>query len=670
MENESIKNRDQRLPPENGSIWPDENEQRAPAAAEESVEAQTGRGTVLVVDDDPDVRDILRKSLKIGGYRVMLAQDGLAALELLRKELPDLIILDDMMPRMTGRELLTRLHELGFVDRTMVVMLTALPEKAVDRKKYLSLGASAVLFKPFGQREMRMIVDNLFTIREVQRRNVELRTRVERTEHRFRDFVESADDLIFTLDLQQKLVFLNQRFDSLTHFEREEWIGRSFLDLVIPTDRSVAQNGIERALRGQASRFEVRVSRHDGRILYLSVNLNPIREESDLVGLVGIARDVTEKRRLEDRVRELSEFNESILHSLGSGLVTVNGERRITFFNDVAEQVLGYEAFEVLGRPFDELFPEVAKSILPDDLLQKGGSLASQEISFQRRDGRKIHLGYSVTCRGPRRDQRVAAVITFRDITEMKEMQAQVLRMDRLASLGVLASGIAHEIRNPLAGIKMMAQTLEEEISEEDPHREYLTRIIRQVNRLDELIKVFFSYAKPRQPVRRLYRLPEIVNEVTALLRKKLENRGIAFREQYTESLPPVHVDFHQMQQVFMNLFLNAIDAMPEGGQLTVRAEAVTTTLHAVDRRGRRHLQPVTGRFVRVEVEDTGHGIPDDVLGSIFDPFFTTKPQGMGLGLSIVYRIVEEHGGEITVTSEMGKGTRFTLLLPTKEQNG
>ncbi len=670
MDNESIKNRDQRLPPESGSIWPDENGQQKSASASESVEAEARRGTVLVVDDDPDVRDILRKSLRIGGYHVAQAEDGLAALELLREELPDLIILDDMMPRMTGRELLTRLHELGYTDRTMVVMLTALPEKAVDRKKYLSLGASAVLFKPFGQREMRMIVDNLFTIREVQRRNVELRTRVERTEHRFRDFVESADDLIFTLDVHSNLVFLNRRFDTLTRFDREDWMGRPFLDLVVPTDRALARSGIERALRGQSSRFEVRVSRHDGRILYLSVNLNPIREESEFIGLVGIARDVTEKRRLEDRVRELSEFNESILHSLGSGLVTVNNERRITFFNDVAEQVLGYEAFEVLGRPFDEVFPDIAKKLLPDELLRNGGSLASQEISFQRRDGKKLHLGYSVTCRAPRTDQRVAAVITFRDITEMKEMQAQVLRMDRLASLGVLASGIAHEIRNPLAGIKMMAQTLEEEIDEGDPHREYLTRIVRQVNRLDELIKVFFSYAKPRQPVRRLYRLAEIVSEVTALLRKKLESRGITFREQYAAALPPVHVDFHQMQQVFMNLFLNAIDAMPEGGQLTVRAEAVTTTLHAVDRRGRRHLQPVTGRFVRVEVEDTGHGVPEELLGSIFDPFFTTKPQGMGLGLSIVYRIVEEHGGEITVTSETGKGTRFTLLLPTKEQDG
>jgi len=246
-------------------------------------------------------------------------------------------------------------------------------------------------------------------------------------------------------------------------------------------------------------------------------------------------------------------------------------------------------------------------------------------------------------------------------------MQAQVLRMDRLASLGVLASGIAHEIRNPLAGIKMMAQSLEEEIPPGDAKREYLDRIVRQVNRLDELIRVFFSYARPRQPVRRRYQVPEIVAEVRALLDKKLRSRGIEFREDYASALPDVFVDFHQMQQVFMNLFLNAIDAMPEGGRLVVRAEPVRTTLHAVERRGRTRLRPVSGLFVRVEVEDTGKGIPEEILGNIFDPFFTTKAQGMGLGLSIVHRIVEEHGGEIAVTSEVDKGTRFTLLVPTEE---
>jgi len=657
---------------ENGAIWPDES--GVGAAAVERVrplarEAEKLRGSVLVVDDDPDIREILRKTLTAAGYSVLQAADGVEALAIVLESPPDLIILDEMMPRMSGSELLRELRERGALDpsKTVVVILTARPEAAVDKSEYLKQGASAVLFKPFGHREIRIIVDNFFALRRLRAQAAELRVRAERSERRYRALIESANDVIFTLDREGRFVFANASFERVSGFAREEWLDRSFPELMIGLDRGLCRDALRRCLEGEAQLFEARIGRRDGRVVYLSINMNPLRERNRIIGLVGVARDITERRRLEDQIRELSEFNETILRSLGSGLITLDYDRRITFANEMAKRIVGMESEDLVGRSIDEVFPQAGPQIVPPELVKNGGALTSRETVYTRRDGRKIYLGYSVTCQQPGADRRVAVVLTFRDITEVKEMQAQVLRMDRLASLGVLASGIAHEIRNPLAGIKMMAQSLEEEIPPGDAKREYLDRIVRQVNRLDELIRVFFSYARPRQPVRRRYQVPEIVAEVRALLDKKLRSRGIEFREDYASALPDVFVDFHQMQQVFMNLFLNAIDAMPEGGRLVVRAEPVRTTLHAVERRGRTRLRPVSGLFVRVEVEDTGKGIPEEILGNIFDPFFTTKAQGMGLGLSIVHRIVEEHGGEIAVTSEVDKGTRFTLLVPTEE---
>jgi len=243
-------------------------------------------------------------------------------------------------------------------------------------------------------------------------------------------------------------------------------------------------------------------------------------------------------------------------------------------------------------------------------------------------------------------------------------MQAEVLRMDRLASLGVLASGIAHEIRNPLAGIKTVAQTLEEDLDPGDSKREYVARIIRQVNRMDELLRTLFSYARPKSPMRQQCRLQDIVNEVKGLMQQRFERTDISFEEHYAEDLPLVYVDFHQIQQVFLNLFLNAIDAMPNGGSLVLQSRPRLTALHRRDGRGNHAPPGSKGLYAEVLVSDTGEGIAQENLPAIFDPFFTTKPQGSGLGLSIVYRIIEEHHGDIQVSSAFGRGTTFNLLLP------
>jgi signal transduction histidine kinase len=293
--------------------------------------------------------------------------------------------------------------------------------------------------------------------------------------------------------------------------------------------------------------------------------------------------------------------------------------------------------------------------------------LPNREMELKRKDGKTIHVGFSVTSRIDNHNQRVGTIISFRDISLIKQMQAEVLRMDRLASLGVLASGIAHEIRNPLAGIKTVAQTLEEDIDPNDNRREYVARIIRQVNRMDDLLKTLFSYARPKSPVPSKCRLQDIVSEVKALMQQRFEKSGIEFLENYAHDLPPAYVDFQQIQQVFINLFLNAIDAMPSGGKLMVVARPQLTTLPRVDRR-RRHASPNKRTwYSEVCVIDTGEGIPPENLQAIFDPFFTTKPQGSGLGLSIVYRIIEEHHGDIHVQSEVGKGTTFAMLLPIEE---
>jgi PAS domain S-box-containing protein len=660
---------------------------------------------ILIIDDDADQRAITKKILASAGYDCLEASTGDEGLRLILDKKPDLVLLDYVMPLMSGAEVLQELASNSVyraVSDTPVVMLTAKRREDVNPARLFQLGLRMYLEKPFASRELINVIENIFILHDLRQRNRELEQRIKRTEYKYQDLIENASDLIFTINTNGQFVFINRRLSVLTGYLREAWKDRNFLDMVLPEDRSNAEINFRNTLKGKSRIFEMRIRGQSGKIIYLSTNINPIFDRGEVVGCVGIARDVTQRKKLEQEITELKNFNESIIQSIGSGLLTVDLERRLTSFNQAAEEVLGWRAYEVVGRYLDEIFsPEECQRLLTSNSLEFANALGSsslrdtdgksknstktsdfptsdaktsdnplpnREMELKRKDGKTVHVGFSVTPRIDNRNQRVGTIISFRDISLIKQMQAEVLRMDRLASLGVLASGIAHEIRNPLAGIKTVAQTLEEDINPDDGKREYVARIIRQVNRMDDLLKTLFSYARPKSPVPSHCRLQDIINEIKPLMEQRFDKNGVRFIENYTPDLPPVYVDFQQIQQVFMNLFLNAIDAMPVGGQLTVSAHPAWTMLKRVDRRGHRYpLLNQRALYLQVNVADTGEGIARENLQAIFDPFFTTKPQGSGLGLSIVYRIMEEHNGDIQVESEVGKGTTFALLLPTEK---
>ncbi len=627
--------------------------------------------TILFVDDDPDMLEIGGIMLRKAGYDYLSASSGEEGLSVLLASKPDLVILDYMMPGMNGFEFFKQMRQhpkYKPVRLTPVIMLTAYSEKEIERQALFEMGLSAFLLKPFGNRELVNVIDNVFILHELRVKNKELQEQVKRTEYKYQDLIENASDMIFTLNREARFVFINRRLTSITGHSRGDWLGKRFVDLIVPEDRETANQNVQKTITGKASIFEVRCCHTNGKRVHLSININPIFERGQVVGCVGIARDITEKKQLEQEIIELKNFNESIIQSMGSGLITIDFERRVTSFNQGAEEMLGYAAEDVVGKPLESLFPKEDCERLLSNVDDPDRSLLNREMQLGTKNGHSIYVGFTATPRFDTQGRRVGAIISFKDITQIKQMQSEVQRMDRLASMGVLASGIAHEIRNPLAGIKTIAQTLEEDIEPDDSRREYVSRIVRQVNRMDDLLKTIFSYAKPREPQRKYHRLQEIVQEVVALLENRMRSQSVEFVESYHPELPLAYVDFYQIQQVFVNLFLNALDAMPDGGTLKLDAHPKVTTLHRVDRRGRPFtVQNKSALYVQVLLSDTGVGIQPSDLPSIFNPFFTTKPQGSGLGLSIVYRIMTEHNGDIQVNSEMNKGTTFSLLLPTEE---
>jgi PAS domain S-box-containing protein len=363
--------------------------------------------------------------------------------------------------------------------------------------------------------------------------------------------------------------------------------------------------------------------------------------------------------RLSRELDNVKNFTESIIQSIGSGIIITEMNDLITYINKAGERILGYSKEELIGNPFGMLALREKQSIIHSLLENPDDIDTRREGWLKRKDQSEFPIGFTINNHLSNRGDIIGKIVVFRDMTNVFKIQEEILRMDRLVSLGKLASGIAHELRNPLAGIKTTAQALSEELAKEDGKREYLNRITKEIDRLNELLKTFFSFAKPQQLNLVQCHIKDIINEIIPFLMKEIADKGIHFVEVYPPGLAKIQVDKTQMHQVFLNLFLNAIQAMSDGGELKIEVSSITPST----------AESGKAKLIKIVISDTGKGIPPHIVDKVFDPFFTTKPRGIGLGLSITYQIIKKHGGTINVESKWENGTSFVITLPESIEN-
>jgi two-component system sensor histidine kinase PilS (NtrC family) len=369
-----------------------------------------------------------------------------------------------------------------------------------------------------------------------------------------------------------------------------------------------------------------------------------------LAGLLG--RDIRQTRqRMVDKdedIQKLEMFNTCVVENIPSGIVTADIDGRISLINDVACGILGVSRDEVAGKPIESLFVEV------DSSSRQGGLGTSRpEISFRRTDGTEIYLGFSSSPLKDSGNAIIGRVVIFQDLTPIKRMEERVRIADRLAGVGELSAGLAHEIRNPLASIAGASQMLHEVGEMPSESHALLDIIERESTRLNGLITEFLDFAGPQsrdlQPVDLGLLSERIVDAVRA---GEARESGVSVERRGGGALY-VEGDFEQLSQVLWNLVRNAIQATSRGGRVVV-------DLFPQVRHGE--------RFAVLSVSDTGCGIEPGILGRIYNPFFTTKEGGTGLGLAISQRIVNAHRGFLEVRSMPGDGTVFSMFLPERAE--
>ncbi len=367
-------------------------------------------------------------------------------------------------------------------------------------------------------------------------------------------------------------------------------------------------------------------------------------------------------------IPQLYHFYRSVIHNINSGLMAIDFDGHITFANRQAALLLGYSGKELLQLTIKDVFvnPQEATQLL--DLLKlQAKKINEKESHFRHKDGHSLTVSMDAAPIEDPNNQFQGITLLFRDITDLVQLRNQMNRIERLAILGELAAGIAHEIRNPMGGIKTAAQVLRESFTDEDAEVQLIDRIIREVDKANTLLKEFFKFARPTPPRFVPTDVEMIVDSVYLLLAPRFKQNDVKFIEEAEPHLPQVYVDETQIEQVILNLFLNALDAMPQGGTLKVKISQRNVPLTSKSTLNGSHTAL---QYVLLEISDTGIGIPERVLPKIFNPFFTTKKEGVGLGLSICSRLIEENRGKIDVMSEVGKGTTFFIALPVYKPKG
>ena len=462
------------------------------------------------------------------------------------------------------------------------------------------------------------------------------------------DLVTALADAVVVTSRDRCVLTANRAAAELFGRPLDDLPGTPIDDLVASSERQDVAERERRALAGEEQRFETRIVSGTGEERVVAVSATPLVVEGELLGTVATLRDITEQNRAQETLARSEARYRNLFESASDAIVTLDANGRFTTVNHAAEIISAYRREELVGQWFA---PMLGDDELPKALAHFQKALAGEtglfETTFHRKDGevRTIQVTYST----PQVDEEVLCII--RDVTDQTMLQEQLIQSEKMSAIGQLVSGVAHELNNPLAGISAFAQLLLTEKRFRPDQRTAAEMVYAEARRASRIVQNLLTFARQHKPERTPTSVNQVLDDTLELRGYELRVRGIDVVRDYDEQVPETMADAHQLQQVFLNLITNAEQAM-ERSERDKQRLAVRTLR--------------SGDVVRIEVEDTGPGIPPNLLERIFNPFFTTKPtgSGTGLGLSISLGIVREHEGRIWAENTSQGGARFLVELP------
>jgi two-component system NtrC family sensor kinase len=486
------------------------------------------------------------------------------------------------------------------------------------------------------------------------------------SEEEFRNLFEHVACGVFISSKEGKFLNANRALlDMLSYDDKDEFLNIDIAkDLYVsPEERQKFKEMIERD--GRVIDYEVEFKRKDGSTVPVLLT-GHVRydQQGNVIGYEGLNLDITQRKLMERQLKEAHDFINKIIQSSPNAITATDMKGNILIWNRAAEETIGYKAADVIGKMnIQKIYPdEMARKVM--QMLRKPehggvGRLIAHPMVYMRQDETIIEGNLSAAIIYDSSGKEIATVGSFVDLKERLEMeralrrtQEQLLQSEKLAAMGRLTSQIAHELNNPLYGIMNTLELLKTEISPESKRRKILEMALSETVRLSDLLRKMLSFSKPDQEEKQAVDLNTVLDEILLLHEKQLQENDIKIKTSFAETLPQISASKDQLRQVFLNLVANARDAMPDGGALNVTTAADPEN-------------------VRIEIADSGMGIKEEHQKKIFDSFFTTKDsvKGVGLGLSVCYGFIKDHGGDIEVKSKVNEGTTFSITFPVYKES-
>jgi PAS domain S-box-containing protein len=621
-----------------------------------------------LVDDEPQVLVALEDLLS-DQFKVFKTESPDVALEIVQRERDiAVVITDQRMPRMNGDQLLAALGDsdasrilvTGFADLSAVV-------RAVNDGKIF-----AYVTKPWNAEDLRLKVskaaEHFWLVKELADERQLLH-----------DLMDSIPDGIYFKDRNLRFRRANRAFASMVGAPSPESLVGARLSQGLSGDAERALEQSERQILSSGEMLEdvVREQVRGTAKRWFSETKAPIRNRAgDVIGLVGISRDVTERislgealRTSEERFRKQTQLLNSIMESMGDGVIVNDRAGQSLLVNRKAEQLLGTRGPSMLSpewaRDCDVFHTDGRTPLEPEDnpLIRAIESEATTELQVVVKAPSAKGTALAITAT-PLRDGNqgvVGGVALLRDVTRQHQLEQQLMQSQKMEAVGQLAGGVAHDFNNLLSVIQSYGQLVLRALPEGDPSRDDLGQLLTASQRAASLTRQLLAFSRRQVVQARLLQLNEVVSEVEKMLRRLIGD-DITLVTALQADLGTIRADPGQIEQIIVNLAVNARDAMPEGGTLTIEtANVVLDSAYAST-----HVGVKPGAFVMLAISDTGLGMDSATRARIFEPFFTTKEvgKGTGLGLSMVYGIVQQSGGFIYVYSEVSRGSSFKLYFP------
>ncbi len=459
--------------------------------------------------------------------------------------------------------------------------------------------------------------------------------------------VDSSDDAIISKDLNGILTSWNAAAERLFGYSQKEIVGKSVLT-IIPPELQYEEPGILAKLRRgeKIEHYETERVRKDGRRVFVSLTISPLKDSTGkVVGASKIARDITERRRLDDIRFRLA----AIVNSSDDAIIAKDLNGIITHWNAAAERLFGFKAEEIIGQSVLTIIPselhDEERTILAS--LKAGQKIDHYETERLRKDGSRVAVSITISPIKDEKGRIIGASKIARDISERKKVQEALIQSEKLAATGRMAAALAHEVNNPLAAVTNLAYLISTDDSLSEATRKYTQMLMAEIARASEMTKQGLAFYRDSGK-QSTFDVRELIEDVVKVYRPILNKRGIEVSADY-RCFASLFGYASEIRQVFANLFLNAMDAVPDGGRIITRVDVKNSSVH-------------------ITFADNGYGIPPETRAHLFEPFITTKgAKGNGLGLWVSKGIVEKHGGRISVRSSTGvgrSGTVFSVLLP------